>query len=259
MLMNDDLDAMDVMEVLEAMNAFSDQMNYTPEGIESEPQSSDDYLLTIMMTMLDNENTAHCRPSYHPFVSSTSCGSPEQGDGSAIDMKCVILHTAAYLGYEAPVRKLLDTVMVVGDARIGSAFVDAVLNGHTCIVDMLVDHGADVNMSDGIALSSASRSGYYQIVRKLLDFGADVHLNNDAALVNAVFNSHVSIVGMLLDHGAHVDVMDGLLTTYASRLSDLTMANLLSKYVPSNVSSSSGDDTLRRQYHQGTPDRTMCV
>lgn len=82
------------------------------------------------------------------------------------------------------------------------------------IVELLIDHGADVNNTDSryTALLFSSQKGYTSLVKLLLEKGADVNAktpNKNTALILASANGHVSIVEMLLDRGVNVNEKNG--------------------------------------------------
>ena len=89
----------------------------------------------------------------------------------------------------------------------------AVVNGHEDLVDTLLTHGADVNVScrtdnnDGPSLLFATRLGHVGVVKMLLAYRADPNLrknrNTPTPLIEAVRNKHVELVQVLLEHKAN--------------------------------------------------------
>ncbi|KAJ7658303.1 hypothetical protein DFH06DRAFT_1044776 [Mycena polygramma] len=83
-------------------------------------------------------------------------------------------------------------------------------------VEILLDHGADVNAAGGIygsALQAAAWYGHVDIVRILLGHGADMNTAGriyGSALEAAACYSHAHIVCLLLDHGADVNAAGGI-------------------------------------------------
>jgi ankyrin repeat protein len=83
--------------------------------------------------------------------------------------------------------------------------------GHTEIVALLLEHGADANVRDqnGQApLHDAASNGHFQVVRLLLAKGADVNaeMHDDLTpLHNAARSGNAQIVRLLLDRGADVN------------------------------------------------------
>ncbi|KAJ7263405.1 ankyrin repeat-containing domain protein [Mycena rebaudengoi] len=96
-----------------------------------------------------------------------------------------------------------------------SALQSASKNGHEAIVKLLLEHGAAVNTQNreyGSVLQAASRKGHEAIVKLLLEHGADVDARGEKglnALELASDMGHEAIVKLLLDHGAHVNAADG--------------------------------------------------
>jgi Ankyrin repeats (3 copies) len=92
--------------------------------------------------------------------------------------------------------------------------MEAVVAGDAGKVRELIARGVDVNtkmeISGGVALSSAATAGHQEIVSMLLDAGADVNADGGAALTAAA--GHAEIVRLLLDRGADVNARrsDGL-------------------------------------------------
>jgi ankyrin repeat protein len=84
----------------------------------------------------------------------------------------------------------------------------AAQRGHTEIVQILTDNGADVNAS----LMKSAHIGYPEVVMVLLEAGADVHakdLNGYTALMIAAREGHDVIVEMLIEAGADANARDG--------------------------------------------------
>lgn len=89
-------------------------------------------------------------------------------------------------------------------------FVASVL-GHEEIVDILIEHGANINKTNiklnQTALMIASLCGYTQIVKKLLQAKADPNLEDSqgrTALSAAVLKDNLKIAKMLIDFGAQI-------------------------------------------------------
>jgi hypothetical protein len=126
------------------------------------------------------------------------------------------LTVVCLLGHVVLVKTLLDKNVDVNaqDENYGTALQAVSEEGHVQIVDMLLNRGADVNVSTqdgyyGTALQAASDRGHKQIVEMLLDRGADVNAQGKyhvTALHMASDRGYEQIVKMLLDKGADVNV-----------------------------------------------------
>ncbi|XP_061194807.1 kinase D-interacting substrate of 220 kDa B-like [Saccostrea echinata] len=87
----------------------------------------------------------------------------------------------------------------------------ATRNGHKEIVQLLVKHGADVNIctdKNTTPLFVASRDGNFEIVKYLVDHGADINIcteRNYSPVCIATENGQSRIVQYLLEHGANVN------------------------------------------------------
>ena len=91
-------------------------------------------------------------------------------------------------------------------------------NGHTDIVKLLTDHGADINVSDqfgSTALIFASRSSYIEIVKLLINCGANVNISDyhgRTALAFVVLDAikekaYLEIIKLLIDSGANTNTL----------------------------------------------------
>ncbi|PLB53301.1 ankyrin, partial [Aspergillus steynii IBT 23096] len=93
-----------------------------------------------------------------------------------------------------------------------TALQHAVNNGNMDLINLLLDHGADVNTApseDGgaTALQIAAIQGYLGIARKLIDLDADVNAaparrNGRTALEGAAEHGRIDMLRLLLDEGA---------------------------------------------------------
>jgi ankyrin repeat protein len=131
------------------------------------------------------------------------------------------LTVVCFLGHDVLVKTFLDNNADVNaqDAIHGNALQAASEEGHEQIVDMLLDRGAEINVTTkgGVysnALQAASYRGHRHIVEMLLNRGADVNINarsryHTNALQAASERGHKQIVELLLDRGANVNAQGG--------------------------------------------------
>ncbi len=94
------------------------------------------------------------------------------------------------------------------DKHDGTALIWAAINGHTEIVEILLNFGADGNkqMTFGFtALMDAAENGHTEVVELLIDEGAKVNLKDNkgrTALMLASQEGHTEIVELLKNAGA---------------------------------------------------------
>ena len=109
-------------------------------------------------------------------------------------------------------------------------------NGHVDVAQVLLDHGADVNVADALGqvpLLWALDHGHPMLVQLLLKHGANVNMqtsDNRFPLRSSVLLGNVEDVRLLLDHGAdvHIQCMEGLTPLQlAARLEHRDIAQLL--------------------------------
>jgi ankyrin repeat protein len=128
--------------------------------------------------------------------------------------KAVPLYYAAMLGFRDLAEHLIaehpQHVTVRGGEEVTPLHV-AASAGHSDILSLLIEHGADVNgwgKSGDTALRRASKNGRLEVGRVLLNRGADVNVQASAgstALTGAARWGHVEFARMLLDRGAMID------------------------------------------------------
>ena len=90
----------------------------------------------------------------------------------------------------------------------------AAFNGHERVVELLLQHGAEINLqrSDGwTALVIAASNGHERLVELLMQHGAEVNLQDSdgaTALMNAANEGHERVVELLLWRGAEVNLQE---------------------------------------------------
>jgi hypothetical protein len=128
--------------------------------------------------------------------------------------EAVPLYYAAMLGLRDLAEQLIAKHPEHVNARGGSEVTPlhvAASAGHSDLLSLLIEHGADVH-GQGIRgdspLRRASNKGRLEVGRVLLNRGADVNSRakgGSTPLVGAAFNGHVEFARMLLDRGAMID------------------------------------------------------
>ena len=145
------------------------------------------------------------------------------------------LQLVCSLGSEKGVRLLLDYGANVNGNFGGqpTALISATMNGDENVVRLLLRKGAYVNAeftskSVGTSLIVACRENRRSMVQLLLEHGADVnmrvrdaHLSDVSALSVASNIGSVDIVRMLLENGADVNAESGEVIAFASRLQEI--------------------------------------
>ncbi|KAB8224216.1 ankyrin repeat-containing domain protein [Aspergillus novoparasiticus] len=127
------------------------------------------------------------------------------------------LHTAAFQGYEHIVRRLLEVGAPILELDRPALLVPyTASNGHTAIVKMLLDAGAEMDGTSSrysrtshskTALQSAVAGGHVETARLLLEYGADINAapaRVKSPLHLACRNGDVIMVRMLLDAGVNI-------------------------------------------------------
>jgi ankyrin repeat protein len=155
------------------------------------------------------------------------------GRGAYVD-----IWTAAHMGNLDRVRELLDQDPVLANRNsdyngyylgCGSALKNAAAKGHSEIVRLLLERGADPNLPEehiaphGGALYAAAANRHYEIAKLLLEHGAypnpEVESSADA-LSRALSNSDQAMITLLCSYGAargvHLLAYDGDVQTAAA-------------------------------------------
>jgi uncharacterized protein len=86
--------------------------------------------------------------------------------------------------------------------------------GDTTVLDLLLQTGMEVNMSDPVrkvsALHNAAAQGHLRILKLLIERGADVNAADwraNTPLINAAYFGHLDAVKLLLENGADVNAI----------------------------------------------------
>jgi ankyrin repeat protein len=102
-------------------------------------------------------------------------------------------------------QNIVELLLAKPDIYCGyTALIKAAELGHTKIIQLLLENGADINLTDyynNSALMMATQSGHTEIVQLLLDKGADINRTNNRnenALIMAVKKDFKNIVELLL-------------------------------------------------------------
>jgi ankyrin repeat protein len=133
-----------------------------------------------------------------------------------------VMHEAARMGLYELFRKSLEMIKLNVDVvggYWGTALQVAAEGGHEKILQLCLEHGADVNTIGGeyvTALQAATRKGHEKTVQLLLDHGANVNTiggQYNTVLQAAAAIGYEKIVQLLLDYGANVNTIGGRYNT----------------------------------------------
>ena len=143
----------------------------------------------------------------------------EEGD----EVTFSALEWSAHAGHLLVVTALLDAGAVECDRAMHAAS----FYGHTPVVALLLDRGADVRFREGISLVSASEHGHLVTAALLLDRGANVNAQNDRPLLLAAQNGHLEMVRLLLDRRADAQAEESRAFRVAADTGHLEVVRLL--------------------------------
>jgi ankyrin repeat protein len=93
------------------------------------------------------------------------------------------------------------------------------LRGHIEVIQILIDAGADVHVSNDCVINQAAFNGHIEVVRLLLAVGINPRAASDAPLRHAASHGHTEIVRLLLAAGA--DPVTAWLTSKSNRRRDI--------------------------------------
>ena len=128
------------------------------------------------------------------------------------------LPLAAKKGDVATIKHLLDTGTDANgyDSEGVTALMRAAEAGHTNVVEVLLKHGANVNLRDKTrgmtALMVSAAEGHTRVVERLLAAKAEVNAKDDnlgaTALMGAAEYGHTEVIALLLAAGADANAQD---------------------------------------------------
>ena len=175
-------------------------------------------------------NVNACEGRYSTALRATSNEGNHLMAGTSLEMYPIDTHrsdhgsalqTASYMGHEKIVEMLIEHGANVNAqvGEYGNALHAASARGHEKIVNMLIDGGADINAWGGRygnAMLAALHRGYEHVVKMLLDQGADFETQRGTygrALHVASLHGRKKVVEMLMERGADVNARGGQFDT----------------------------------------------
>ena len=245
-------------------NLFSVVLSYVLDDAELIEQLLSEYVVDVEYTLpvaLRNILLHHCGVDDMPFFSTATLSqyltvlwdqglSPQEKLRLATkqdltylvpyflrgDMRVHLrdtLYQAIALGHTSMVKLLivLDTTSGLEykdfDAKYNSGLTTAACNGHTDIVQVLLDHNANIHTSDEYCLRMAAAAGHTNTVELLLQRKADIHYWDDDALALAARGGHIATVKLLLEYDANVHAKNDYALVCTMQEGHVEIINLL--------------------------------
>lgn len=143
------------------------------------------------------------------------------------------------------------------------ALVSAAAAGHTDVINVLHEHGAEIDAIDspsGTALMAAVAKGHYEVVEFLLQRGANINAIDPmekTALTLALNYNYTDIVRLLLKNGADVNVNLGGFTVFSSAKSAMIKILIEETILP--ISSDTMSRALTDAFRSGIPKRVKLL
>jgi len=94
----------------------------------------------------------------------------------------------------------------------GTPLAAAARKWQTTMLKELLDHGADPNLAGSSAVVFAASTGYIEGMLMLISHGANIHIQEGVpgkALHRAAWSTHTDMVKLLLDKGVDVNAFGG--------------------------------------------------
>lgn len=196
----------------------SDPKDCAVDGDISPPKNNAD-LRSLLDSVVDTSATLKER-LHHKVSTASSQTSSEISESviSTLSSTCQSWSALHYLVmedmYEEAVKYLDDgaKVNVMGPQNLTPLHLACQI-GHSQMVDLLIERGADLNavseVSNQNALHFAVQRGHLSVTRQLLIAGAHINAmdaNGNSCLHQAVLNDNITVVTMLLDSHADIEI-----------------------------------------------------